>query len=128
MPPNNNTAAQEDIYNLRIPALVAVEPRDGLKIWVKYDDGIEGELDLAHLAEKRGVFKAWDDRAFFESVYIDLGVVTWGHFPNEIDLAPETGYAVLLGISREQIRDMDLDEFYTAIILARRARKPTVNA
>ena len=104
---------------------IAVEPRGGYRIWVRYEDGVEGELDLSHLVGK-GVFKAWDDRAYFEGVHIneEAGCVCWGVPPGsdmEIDIAPETGYAQLLGITREQIAAMsDEDEFYATVELARR--------
>ena len=114
---------------------VAVEPRDGYRIWVRYEDGVEGELDLSHLAGK-GMFHAWDDRAFFEGVHIndEGGCVCWGcpsGSDTELDIAPDTGYAYLLGITREQISAMsDEDEFFEAITQAQRARKVavTVNA
>ena len=112
---------------------IAVEPRDGYQIWVRYEDGVEGILDLSHLAGK-GVFKAWDDRAFFEGVHIseEGGCVCWGCPPGsdmELDIAPETGYARLLGITRERISSMsDEDEFFSAIEQARRAREISVYA
>ena len=112
---------------------IAVEPRDGYQIWVRYEDGVEGVLDLSHLAG-RGVFKAWDNRAFFEGVHINEegGCVCWGCPPGsdmELDIAPETGYARLLGITREQISAMsDEDEFLAAVEQARRAHEISVNA
>ena len=112
---------------------IAVEPRDGYQIWVRYEDGVEGVLDLSHLAG-RGVFKAWDDRAFFEGVHINEegGCVCWGCPPGSdmgLDIAPETGYARLLGITREQISAMsDEDEFFAAVEQARRAHEISVNA
>ena len=112
---------------------IAVEARDGYRIWVRYEDGVEGELDLSHLAGK-GIFKAWDDRAFFEGVHINKegGCVCWGCPPGsdmELDIAPDTGYARLLGITREQISAMsDEDEFFAAVEQARRAREVSVNA
>ena len=39
------------------------------RIWLKYDDGTEGVVDLSDLAG-RGVFEAWQDARFFESVPI----------------------------------------------------------
>lgn len=112
---------------------VAVEPRDGYRIWLRYEDGVEGELDLSHLAGK-GVFEAWEDRAYFEGVHINEegGCVSWG-VPSgsdmEIDIAPETGYAQLLGITREQIAAMsDGDEFYAAVEQARREMGASVIA
>ena len=103
---------------------IAVQPRDGFRIWVRYEDGVEGEIDLSHLAGK-GVFKAWEDREFFEGVHIsnEGGCVCWGCPPGsdmELDIAPETGYAYLIGITREQINAMpDEDSFWAAIDEAR---------
>ena len=97
------------------PSPVAVEPRDGFRIWVRYDDGVEGELDVSHLA-RMPIFAVWNDREFFEGVHInEYGAVSWG-FPDgddmELDIAPETGYAQLLGISRRDMAAMpDYDAF-----------------
>lgn len=46
-----------------------VEARDGYRLWVRFDDGVEGEVDLSSRAG-RGVFKAWDDPGVFESVSV----------------------------------------------------------
>ena len=43
----------------------AVEPREGFRIWLRYSDGVSGELNLSHLAG-RGVFAAWDEPGCFE--------------------------------------------------------------
>ena len=112
---------------------VLVEPRDGLKIWLEFNDGVSGELDMSHLKGK-GVFKAWDDREFFEGVHINEegGCVCWGCPPGsdmELDIAPDTGYARLLGITREQISAMaDENEFWAAVEQAQQAREVFVNA
>ena len=109
-----------------VPDPVAVETREGFCIWLKYDDGVEGELDLSDLAGL-AVFKAWDDRAFFEGVHINEdGVVSWGAFDEsgmELDIAPETSYAQILGITREAMAEMpDESAFYEAIADARAKR------
>ena len=46
-----------------------VEAREGFRLWVRFDDGVEGEVDLS-LRAGRGVFKAWDDPGVFEAVSI----------------------------------------------------------
>ncbi len=73
-----------------------VEPREGFKVWLRFDDDIEGEVDLSDLAG-RGVFSAWSDRAFFESVSLgpDRGI-TW---PGELDLCADSLYFGLTGKS-----------------------------
>ena len=79
---------------------VAVAARDGFRIWLRYADGIEGEVDLSHLAGK-GVFAAWRDRSFFEEVRIGGGNgISWG---NEIDLCPDALYLQLTGKRPEEM-------------------------
>ena len=66
--------------------IIACKPCPGFKIWIRFDDDTEGEVDLAHLAN-RDVFIAWNDRQIFESVFVDptLGTLCW---PNDIQLDP----------------------------------------
>ena len=79
---------------------VAVEAREGLRIWIRFQDGEEGEIDLSHLAGM-GVFKAWQDRTFFESVRINsYDEVAWG---DEIDLCPDALYMQLTGKSPDEV-------------------------
>ena len=73
---------------------VEVRPLNGYRIWLKYDDGMAGEVDLSHLAN-RGVFKIWEDRKAFESVHIDPnGAIVWNE---NIDLCPDALYLRLTG-------------------------------
>lgn len=48
---------------------VALQARSGFRLWVRYNDGIEGEIDLSPRAG-RGVFKIWDQPGVFESAAI----------------------------------------------------------
>jgi hypothetical protein len=48
---------------------VQVKALSDYRLWVKYADGVEGEIDLSHLAGK-GVFALWNDYNIFEKVYI----------------------------------------------------------
>ncbi len=79
---------------------IAVEARDRLRIWIRFQDGEEGEIDLSHLAGM-GLFEAWDDRKFFESVRINsFDEIAWG---DEIDLCPDALYMQLTGKSPEEV-------------------------
>lgn len=114
------------------PNPIAVEPRDGFRIWVRYEDGVEGILDMSHLANMP-IFKAWSDREFFEGVRInEFGAVSWGFPENddmELDIAPETGYARLLGIIREDMTEIpDYESFRDAVIKAKKKREIEVSA
>ncbi len=59
----------------------------GYKIWVSFDDGTYGEVDLE--GELKGpIFESLKDRDVFSKVTVDpeLETVVW---PNGADLAPE---------------------------------------
>ena len=83
-----------------LPRPIAVEPRDGFRIWLKYDDGEEGEVDLSDIP-RNGVFAAWNDREFFERVYIpEFRAVAW---PGDLDLCPDSMYMRLTGKTVEEL-------------------------
>lgn len=59
----------------------------GFKLWVNFDDGTSGEVDLEN--ELSGpIFEPLKEQAFFSKVSVDpeLETVVW---PNGADLAPE---------------------------------------
>ena len=79
---------------------VAVEPRESHRIWLRYSDGSEGEVDLSHLAGE-GVFKAWSDPVFFSAVNItEYGAIAWG---DELELCPDALYMQLTGKSLAEV-------------------------
>jgi len=79
---------------------VAVQPREGYRIWLRYADDAEGEVDLSDLAGK-GVFAAWLDRNFFCDVRIaEGGEIAWR---NEIDLCRHALYLRLTGKAPGQV-------------------------
>jgi hypothetical protein len=43
-----------------------VEPRDPYRVWIRFEDGLEGEEDLSDLAG-RGVFRSWLEPGAFAS-------------------------------------------------------------
>ena len=62
-------------------------------VWVKFDDGTSGEVDLS--GSLRGpVFEPLRSIDYFKQVRVDpeIGTITW---PNGADIAPETLYARL---------------------------------
>ncbi len=73
------------------------EARPGYRLWIRFADGVEGELSLQHLVGK-GLFAAWADRETFSRVSIDpeSGTVCW---PGGLDLAPDALYARITGTS-----------------------------
>jgi hypothetical protein len=83
-----------------MPRPTAVKPLTKFRIWLRYDDGLEGEVDLSDLAG-RGVFTAWNDPAVFAAVRLGShGAIEWGA---EIDLCPDALYLRLTGKSPEDL-------------------------
>ncbi len=79
---------------------IEVEARPNFRIWLRYDDGTKGEIDLSDLAG-RGVFKAWENLAFFNSVRIGShGAIEWAP---DLDICPDAMYMRLTGKSPEEV-------------------------
>jgi hypothetical protein len=65
----------------------SVRPLSGYRLWIVFDDGCEGEVDLQ--GELHGpVFEPLQQVEYFQRVSVDpeLETVVW---PNGADLAPE---------------------------------------
>jgi hypothetical protein len=66
------------------------------RVWVRFEDGVEGVADLSHLAG-HGVFKRWvENPAEFERVSVDpeSGTIIW---PGGLDVAPDRLYQDVVG-------------------------------
>ena len=80
--------------------LLAVEARGKYRIWLKYADGAEGEVDLSQWA-RIGVFKVWDEPGVFESVRLDeYGAVQW---TDTLDMCPVALYMDVTGKTWEEV-------------------------
>ncbi len=56
---------------------IEVKALPAFRIWLRNDDGTAGEVDLSDLAG-RGVFQAWNDLTFFNSVRLAAhGAIEW---------------------------------------------------
>lgn len=70
------------------------------RLYLKYADGIEGEVDLSHMAGK-GVFALWNEAGRFEDVSIGpSGEIRWGE---QIDLCPDALYLMITGQPPEAV-------------------------
>jgi hypothetical protein len=72
--------------------VVEVEARGSFRVWVRFEDGLQGEVDLSELAG-RGVFKRWaDNPQEFAAVSVDpeSGTIVW---PGGLDVAPDRLYS-----------------------------------
>ena len=77
--------------------VVAVQPLAEHRLRVRFDDGVEGVVDVALLVAFTGVFEPLRDPAFFAQarVHAELGTVCW---PNDADLDSDVLYARVAGV------------------------------
>ena len=84
-----------------LPRPTEVQPRGQYRIWLRYSDGVEGLVDLSHLAGK-GVFQTWTEPSSFDSVYVaPHGAIAWGE---DIELCPDALYIQVTGMSAEEVK------------------------
>ena len=86
-----------------IPKITHIKPLPACKIWVKYEDGIEGSYDLGHLKGK-GIFKIFEDSSEFSKVYIDnqTNAIAWNE---TIDICPDNVYLKLVGLTFDKWKE-----------------------
>ena len=65
---------------VKYPKATNVEARDGYRLYLEYDDGVTGEVDLSHLANKP-ITVCWQEPGGFERVVLNRqqNEVNWGN-------------------------------------------------
>ena len=68
----------------------------GHRLYLRFEDGAEGEVDLSKLVTFEGIFAPLRESKEVEKVRVDpeLGTVCW---PNGADLDPDVLYSVVTG-------------------------------
>ncbi len=81
--------------------ITSVQPTPDHKLKLRYDDGVEGVVNLSGEVDK-GVFAAWQDPKHFASVKIVLDgrALEW---PGEIDLCADALYLEITGMKVEEL-------------------------
>ena len=67
---------------------------DGFHLYLTFENGEEGIVDLSSYIKRGGVFCKFSDIEYFRKVYLVHGVLTW---PGDVDIAPETIYSMATG-------------------------------
>jgi hypothetical protein len=80
---------------MRIPHVTSAEHRGGHRVHLRFDDGVEGEIDLAGELEGE-IFAPLRDPAYFARFSVDDTLV----WPNGADFAPEFLHALVERDSR----------------------------
>jgi hypothetical protein len=76
--------------------IVEVKPLDGYRLLLRFEDGAEGEVDVAKMIRFEGVFAPLRDIAQFQKVRVnqETGTICW---PNGADLDPDVLYSCVTG-------------------------------
>ena len=73
-----------------------VRPVGEHRLFLRFADGVEGEVDLDSLVKWEGIFAPLQDPERFAEVRVnsDLGTIVW---PNGADLDPDVLYSLVTG-------------------------------
>lgn len=77
----------------KVVPVIDVRPAGDWRIWVKFEDGVQGEVDISSLRGKPR-FLPLEDGAFFNRVHVhpDERVVSWG---DDMEIGPVGMYDML---------------------------------
>lgn len=77
----------------KVVPVIDVRPAGDWRIWVKFEDGVQGEVDISSLRGKPR-FLPLEDEAFFNRVHVhpDEKVVSWGA---DMEIGPVGMYDML---------------------------------
>lgn len=80
--------------------IVEIAARARFRLFLRYDDGTAGVVDLSPLAGQ-GVFASWLEPGVFERVRLtEAGAPEW---PGEVDLCPDALYLEMTGKAAEDM-------------------------
>ncbi len=82
----------------KLNEVTVVEYRGGHVYRIRFDDGLEGDVDFSEYIGKGPVFEPFADLSFFQQARVEGGTIAW---PNGVDIAPETLYEKIENASRQ---------------------------
>jgi len=92
--------------------IVAVKYLEKYLLHLRFEDGVEGVIDVSQLIEFSGVFAPLQDISFFQQVKLntELGTIFW---ENGADLDPDVLYAIIKGepIPNYQLKRVEINIF-----------------
>ena len=86
---------------MMIKDIIEVKQLDGYRLHLRFEDGVEGSIDVSEIVEFTGVFAPLEEQEYFAKVSVnpDLGTIFW---PNEADLDTDMLYSLVTGIPLPQ--------------------------
>jgi len=96
----NSTNERKETGEFPMSQPVQAKALPDYRLWIKYADGVEGQIDLSDLVGK-GVFALWEDKRAFDQVYIGSdGQIAWS---DDIDICPDAAYTTITGKTPEEL-------------------------
>ena len=80
-----------------IPEVTDARATTGRRVWLRFADGEEGEVDLSRYLKYGPVFGPLADEGFFRQLRVEGGTIAW---PNGADIAPERLHELLVGYTQ----------------------------
>lgn len=76
--------------------VIEVKPTGDYRLYLRFDDGCEGTVDISQLIQFHGVFAPLKSIQEFFTVFVnqETGTICW---PNGADLDPDVLYAAITG-------------------------------
>ena len=80
--------------------ITTVQPLPDHKLKLRFDDGVEGEVDFSDKAHT-GVYSAWQDYNYFRRAHIgEFGELRWDQ---QVDFSPDTLWLRVTGRQPEEL-------------------------
>jgi hypothetical protein len=76
--------------------VIEVRPLGGYRVFIRFEDGVEGVVDVSEVVTLDGVFAPLRDPARFAEVRVHPELRTL-HWPNGADLDPDVLYSKISG-------------------------------
>ena len=81
-----------------IPEVTEARPITGRRVWLRFADGEEGEIDLSRYLNYGPVFAPLEDEGIFRQLRVEAGTIAW---PNGAGIAPERLHELLVGYGQQ---------------------------
>ncbi|MDF5733026.1 MAG: DUF2442 domain-containing protein [Rhizonema sp. PD38] len=91
--------------------IIAVEPLEKYHLRLRFEDGVEGVVDISQMSKFTGVFALLQDKEHFAKVEVnpEVGTIQW---QSGADLDPDVLYAT---ITKQQIPQYELNKITSRI-------------
>ena len=81
-----------------MPEVAEARPTAGRRVWLRFANSEDGEVDLSRYLNYGPVFVPLAEEEFFRQLRVEGGTIAW---PNGADIAPERLHELLVGYGQQ---------------------------